>query len=176
MPSAARQKLSPELWRHGKNSNLSFGLGNSYGSFGEVQVSPGQFDFVPDEKQQYHSHKKGCNKFKKRQFQGRKSPKALSHTGSGAGTLSDPESDNFERSYVAEPRPASSVGSSEVSKNSSESNSDVYAMESVTAPDPSELPFPPLEWLQLSSGKASPVSSEFCSSDLKKLFACAAIV
>ncbi|GFR91221.1 hypothetical protein ElyMa_006170300 [Elysia marginata] len=173
MPSAARQKLPPEMWRCGKNPYPFSGPANSYGSFAEMQVSPGHYDVMPDEKQLYHSHKKASGKPPKRHNQGRKSPKSLLRKGSGAGALSDPEMESLEKSFAAKLSPSSSVQSdSGISYTTKSGSEDVYALENWPAPDPSELPFPPLEWLRPPTGKTSPVSSDFCSNDLKKLLSC----
>ena len=140
-----------------------------------MQVSPGQFDIVPDEKQHHHSHKKGSGKSQKRNYQGRRSPKTLARKVSGAGAISDPEMESLEKSFAATVALSSSVQSdSDINYTAKSDSGDVYALDSWPAPDPSELPFPPLEWLQ-PTGKTSPVSSDSGSFDLQTILACTAM-
>ncbi|RUS73964.1 hypothetical protein EGW08_018279 [Elysia chlorotica] len=177
MPSAARQRLPSELWRCGKSINSCSGPGNANSSsFAEMQVSPGHYDTISDEKQHYHSHKKGSGKLQKRNNQGRKSPKTLARKISGAGAISDPEMDILEKSFASTVALSSSVQSdSGIDYTAKSGSGDVYALDSLSAPDPSELPFPPLEWLQPSTGKTSPVSSNYGSFDLQTILACTAM-
>ena len=182
MPSAARQRLPSELWRCGKSFSPCSGPANSSSGFSEMQVSPGQYDFVPEVKHQqqpHYGHKKGSGKPQKRHNQGRRSPKTFTRKGSLAGAISDPETETcWEKSFVASatvPLSSSVQSDSGLNYTSQSGSGDVYALESWPAPDPSELPFPPLEWLQPSTGKTSPVSSHLGSFDLQTILACTTV-
>ncbi|GFO36938.1 hypothetical protein PoB_006344300 [Plakobranchus ocellatus] len=176
MPSAAKQKLSSELWGCGKGQIFCPSPGNS-NSVSEMHVSPGQF-YLPKEKQHYCGSKKGSSKLQKHCNQERRSSRIFSRKGSASGALSDPETESFipvlcEKNFVE--MSSSPQSDSGLNYSSQTGPVDVYAMNNSPAPDPSELPFPPLEWLQPSTGKASPVSSEFGSFNLQNIFGCSMV-
>lgn len=165
MPSAARQRLPADLWRMGHRKHTSGSPGPFYYSH-EIQASPGQCDVFQEDRQDNRlGSRKHLNKSPRKQGngQGWGSPKSV-HGRESASRLSMASSDSES---------GTSSGRKETVELSSSAKSDsclsynpsivcdAYAMESSVAPHPSEVPFPPLEWLQSSSKQAlTPVVSD----------------
>ncbi|KAK0052023.1 hypothetical protein Bpfe_018570 [Biomphalaria pfeifferi] len=153
MPSAARQKLPADLWRQGQRKYTSVNSSSLFQNQ-DMQANPGQFDVI-EEKLRPSNHRIP-HKSQKRPFNGRGSPRALPRGGSTdtLSSLSDSESNVSHCNIDFLSRSAESDSS--LSSNSSRI-CNAYAMESSIAPHPSQLPLPPLEWLQSTLIPSSPI-------------------
>jgi hypothetical protein len=150
MPSAARQRLTVDLCHQGyrKNSNCS---PEPVYHIQEIQASPGHCDVLQEEK--HHRSKKHSIK----------SPRKHANSTSHGSPKSIPRRDSADiLNAVQSDTERNTSGHRKVTfdlSNSAKSNScpsltpivtDAYAMDSSVAPHPSEVPYPPLEWLQFS--------------------------
>ncbi|CAL1540534.1 unnamed protein product [Lymnaea stagnalis] len=150
MPSAARQRLPTDLWRQGQRRHTSVSPGLFFQSQ-EMQANPGNYDVFQEEKRQCNNK----NKSHKRHFSGRGSPRSLPRRGSSDTLSTMVLTDSYSNCCNISSNAVLSSSDSESCLNYDPSKvCDAYAMESV-APHPSQLPFPPLEWLQSSSFRAS---------------------
>ncbi|XP_059159153.1 uncharacterized protein LOC131943156 [Physella acuta] len=165
MPSAARQRLPADLWRQGQRKHSSTSPGLFYNSQ-DIQANPGQIDVIEEKLRQGN---KSNHKSHKRQFNGRGSPRSLPRRGSSE-TLNMDLSDSDSSSSSAGVLSSSAKSEGFVSFIPASEVCDAYAMESSVAPHPSQLPFPPLEWLQSSPMRSSPPTIGGFS--LKTILAC----
>lgn len=168
MPSAVRQKLHVDSWHQGQQK---FPNGNSgpVHHAQEMQASPGHCDvFQEDGHQKHQGSRKLLSRSPRRHNNSSSlgSPKTQHRRGSadvqnvGLTDLKESAgSDRQERVELA----------SSAKSNSCLSN-DAYAMGSSNAPHPSEVPFPPLEWLQCSPKHL--LSSVVSGTSLKAILAC----
>lgn len=154
MPSAARQRLPIDLWRQGHRKHFS----GSPGPFTHtqeihtVQASPGHCEVFHEDKQQYSPIGKGLlNKSPRKQTNTSGSPKLRRGSVNTLSVgLSDLENSTVNGRMETVELSSSAKSDSYLSYNSS-IVCDAYAMESSVAPHPSDVPLPPLEWLQSSS-------------------------
>uniref|UniRef100_A0A0B6YUM8 Uncharacterized protein n=1 Tax=Arion vulgaris TaxID=1028688 RepID=A0A0B6YUM8_9EUPU len=152
MPSAVRQRLPVDLCRQGYRKHWNGSSGLVY-HIQEIQASPGHYDVFQEDKQHKHqSSRKHFNKSPRKHTNAMDQviPKSFPRRGSADMGLSD-----SERKVTFE------LSSSAKSDIIYPFSCDAYAMESSVAPLPSEVPLPPIEWLQHSTRKsASPVITD----------------
>ncbi|CAG5120268.1 unnamed protein product [Candidula unifasciata] len=154
MPSAARQRLPADLWRQGyrKQSSGSPGPFNCSQEI-IVHASPGNCDVFQEEKlPNLLGSTKHLTKSPRKQpcTTSRGSPSSLTRRGSFTLQRTGlSESDNsIVQSKMDTPELSTSAKSDSYLRYDPTSVCDAYAMESSIAPPPSEVPLPPLEWLQ----------------------------
>jgi hypothetical protein len=154
MPSSGRQRLPAEIWRSSHNRHTS---GSPVLLSGlEMQANPGLYE---DVKEQSHSFSRNVNS--------QKVPKRHQFTSSRGSTqplLFRHRADTLDDLALSENRPASgrkcsssvdfsvstqsSDSDSNVDYSSSGESSDAFAMGAInSAPAPSQVPMPPMEWL-----------------------------
>lgn len=165
MPSSGRQRLPAEIWRssHSRHTSGSPVLFSGV----EMQASPGSYE---DIKQQTHSNRKDIQfqkVHKRRQFTSSKGSIQPVLFGHRTDTLDDlalsAMKSTSERkcssSVDFSVSPLSSDSDSNVDYCSSVESSDAFAMGTIiSAPDPSLVPMPPMEWLKPTSKSPLTVS------------------
>lgn len=154
MPSAARQRLPADLWRQGHQKHSNGSPGPFYQSQEIiVHASPGNYDVFQDEKlPNFQGVTKHLNKSPRKQAitTGRGSPSSPPRRASI--TIRRSASSESDSSIVQGKKDTHELSTSAQSDSclqyDPKSMCDAYAMESSVAPHPSEVPLPPLEWLQ----------------------------
>lgn len=155
MPSAARQRLPADLWRQGYRKQSNGSPGPFYPSQEIiVHASPGNYDVFQEEKlASFQGSTKHFIRSPRKQASstGRGSPSSLTRRGSftiqRTGS-SESDSGLFQSKMDTHELSTSAKSDSCLRYSPTTGVCDAYAMESSVAPHPSEVPLPPLEWLQ----------------------------
>lgn len=149
MPSTVRQKLPAELWSHNNDVLCSQVFVSS-----EMQACPGLCD---DMKQQPSNNLQQFDRIKKRHRTGKRKSK-LAFAGGITDTLDDLA---LSERALSDSSCSNSVDFSLLSSNSdsdsnvdysSQKECDAFAMDAEgSAPPPTQVPLPPMEWLKPTS-------------------------